>query len=169
MQEGDTDTALRRLARPIRLTLVGLWAERLVAAFWPFWSILIAAFAALSFDAQDKLPLEVFWLAAVSTLTALGYTLVRGIRTFRLPRRDEALARIDARLPGQPIAALMDRPALGATDPTGQALWQAHQRRMAERAEKAEAVAPDLNLARRDPFALRYVAFLALVMAALFG
>ncbi len=169
MREGDTVTALRRLARPIRLTLLGLWAERLVRAFWPFWSILIAGFAALAFDLQDNLPLEVFWVGAVFTLAALLWALVRGIRGFHRPHRVEALARIDARLPGQPIAALMDRPALGAGDPTGQALWAAHQRRMAARADKAEPVAPDLNLARRDPFALRYVALLALVMAALFG
>ena len=32
-----------------------------------------------------------------------------------------------ARLPGQPIAALSDRPALGANDPTTRALWLSFQ------------------------------------------
>lgn len=151
------------------MTLLGLWAERLVRSFWPLWSIVIAGLAALAFGAQDRLPLEEFWFGLVSTLAGAAWALVWGIRQFRRPTRDEALARVDARLPGRPIAALMDRPALGGSDPAGQALWAAHQARMADRAAKAARVPPDLKLAARDPFALRYVALLAFVMAALFG
>ena len=40
---------------------------------------------------------------------------------------------------------------------------------MAERAKGAKAVEPDLKLAARDPFALRYLALTALVMALIFG
>ncbi|MDZ4134498.1 MAG: DUF4175 family protein, partial [Paracoccaceae bacterium] len=49
------------------------------------------------------------------------------------------------------------------------AVWQAHRVRMAARAAQAVAVAPDLRLARRDPFGLRYMALTALVTALLFG
>ena len=40
---------------------------------------------------------------------------------------------------------------------------------MEERAAKARAVEPNLRLSRRDPFGLRYVALLGLVVALLFG
>jgi hypothetical protein len=40
---------------------------------------------------------------------------------------------------------------------------------MAERAKGAKPVEPDLKLAARDPFALRYLALTALVMALIFG
>ena len=40
---------------------------------------------------------------------------------------------------------------------------------MAARAATAKPVQPDLQLSSRDPFALRYVALTALVMALLFG
>lgn len=49
------------------------------------------------------------------------------------------------------------------------AIWRVHQTRMAQRAAQAEPVKPDLRLAARDPYALRYSALLALVIAALFG
>jgi uncharacterized protein (TIGR02302 family) len=169
VQQAETATALKGASRPIRMTLAGLWAERLVRAFWPLWSLLIAALAALAFDVQNRMALEAFWFGAVAVLLGLGWALVWGQRQFRLPTRAEALARVDARLPGQPIAALMDQPALGKDDPTGRALWQAHLRRMAVQAKAARPVAPDLKLAARDPYALRYVALLAFTMALMFG
>ena len=169
MAQIETDTALSRVSRPIRMTLLGLWAERLVRAFWPLWSLLIAAFAALAFGAQDHLPLEAFWVSTVFVVLGLAWAFVWGLRQFRRPSQAEAMARVDAALPGQPIAALMDQPALGGNDPTGRALWQAHLRRMAVQAQAAKPIAPDLKLAARDPYALRYVALLAFVMALLFG
>jgi uncharacterized protein (TIGR02302 family) len=169
VQDTDTATALRRTRRPIRLTLLGLWVEGLCRSFWPLWSLLILAFAALAFDAQDRLPLEAFWFGAVSMTAGVAWALIWGLRQFRWPTRDQALARVDARLPGQPIAALMDKPALGQADPTTTALWAAHLRRMATRAEAATPVAPDLKLAARDPYALRYVALLAFTLALMFG
>jgi uncharacterized protein (TIGR02302 family) len=79
------------------------------------------------------------------------------------------MARLDSRLPGQPLAALQDTQAIGAQDPASQAVWAAHLARMAERAKGAKPVEPYLKLAARDPFALRYLALTALVMALIFG
>ena len=75
MQKDDTASALKGVSRPIRMTLAGLWAERLVRAFWPLWSLLIAALSALAFDAQDRLPLEAFWFGAVSVLPCCTHPL----------------------------------------------------------------------------------------------
>ncbi|MGB8815577.1 MAG: TIGR02302 family protein [Paracoccaceae bacterium] len=169
MTDTPTQTALLRLTWPLRLTLAGLWAERLVRAFWPLWTVVIAVLAVLAFGAQDQVPLEAAWSGLVLSIAAATWALVAGVRTFRKPNRDDALARLDASLPGRPIAALTDTQAIGAQDPASIAVWQAHRARMAARAAAAQPVAPDLKLARRDPFALRYVALTALVVSLIFG
>ena len=169
MTDTDRQAALRRLNRPMRLTLAGLWAERLTHAFWPLWTVCGAGLAILSFGVQDWLLLEAAWAGIVLFSLGALWALIAGYRAFRKPTEAEAYARLDAHLPGQPIAALTDDQALGTEDPASKAVWQAHLARMAARAALARAVEPDLRLARRDPFALRYVALTALVMAVIFG
>lgn len=161
--------ALRRLKWPLRLTRAGMVAEQVVRGFWPVWTILFILMAAFAFGAQDFLPLEVLWFGGVLSIIALGWSAWSGIRDFHWPSIAEAQARIDARLPGRPISALTDAQAVGATDSASTAVWRVHLARMAERAAKARAVVPDLRIAGRDPFALRFVAVTALVMSMLFG
>lgn len=161
--------ALRRLKWPLRLTRAGMAAERITRLFWPVWTILFVLAAALAFGAQDWLPVEGVWLGGVLALLALFWTFVRGIRHFRWPTEVEALDRLDRTLPGRPIAALTDSLALGGHDAGTASVWRAHVTRMAERARAARAPAPDLRIAGRDRFALRYAGLTALVMAVLFG
>jgi uncharacterized protein (TIGR02302 family) len=160
---------LKQVETPLRLTLAGLWAERLVRAFWPLWSLILGLLAAISFGLHDRLPPNAFWFGAVAALIGLIWAALAGFTRFRRPLRAEALARLDSRLPGQPLAALQDAQAIGAQDPASRAVWAAHLQRMADRARGAQPVQPDLKLADRDPYALRYVALTAFVMAALFG
>jgi uncharacterized protein (TIGR02302 family) len=169
MTDSLNQTTLARLRGPLAATLAGLWAERLTRAFWPLWSVLIAALAALSFGLHDTLPVEAVWSGLVAVLVGVVWSLWAGVRAFRRPTRAEALARIDATLPGQPLATLADTQAIGSADPMSAAVWAVHRRRMADRAATARPVAPDLRLARRDPFGLRYVALTAFVMALMFG
>jgi uncharacterized protein (TIGR02302 family) len=169
MTDSLNQTTLARLRVPLAATLAGLWAERLTRAFWPLWSVLIAALAALSFGLHDTLPIEAVWTGLVAVLVGVVWSLWSGVRAFRRPTRAEALARIDATLPGQPLATLADTQAIGAADPMSAAVWAVHRRRMADRAAGARPVPPDLRLARRDPFGLRYVALTAFVMALMFG
>lgn len=164
-----SDPVLRRLRLPLLLTRAGLLAEQVLRAFWPLISILMLVLAALMLGLHDILPIEMVWGGAVlgplTVLLALGH----GVRRFHWPDRAEALARLDETLPGRPIAALLDEQAIGADDAASVAVWRAHQHRMASRAAQARAVAPDISLVRRDPYALRYVALLALAVALLFG
>ncbi|PJF09737.1 ATPase [Pseudorhodobacter sp. MZDSW-24AT] len=169
MAVSDPKDLMTRIAWPLRLTHLGMWAERVTRAFWPLWTLLLAVLAVLAFGAQDHLAIEYVWAGAavvgIGALLALGL----GLRAFRAPKRAEALARLDSRLPGHPIAALTDVQAIGGDDPASLAVWRAHQARMAARAAQARAVEPDLRLSSRDPFALRYVALTAFVMALMFG
>lgn len=160
---------LWRLRWQIRLAWAGLLAERATRAFWPVWTIALALLAAPPLGALDMVSpgvaLAVLGAGVVAALVLAGL----GLRRFRLPRRIEAVARLDAALPGRPLSALADRQAIGATDPASVAVWQAHVARMAARAATARAPAPDLRLSRVDPFALRYLALTVFVVALLFG
>nr|WP_209506710.1 MULTISPECIES: TIGR02302 family protein [unclassified Ruegeria] len=144
-------------------------AEQVLRAFWPAFSIVLALLAALILGLQDHLPVEIVWGAGALSLISFGVASVRGVTKFKLPSRADALARLDEALPGRPIQALLDEQAIGANDGDSVALWQAHKERMAQRAATAEAVKPDLRLASRDPYALRYAALLAFVVALIFG
>ncbi|NVO56567.1 TIGR02302 family protein [Rhodobacteraceae bacterium B1Z28] len=144
-------------------------AEQVLRAFWPVFSILMVVVAALMLGLQDQFRVEFVWGVGTVALIALIVATVLGFRRFHIPSRTDALVRLDETLPGRPIQALIDDQAIGAADVDSVALWQAHKARMAQRAAQAEAVKPDLRLASRDPYALRYAALLALVVAALFG
>lgn len=160
---------LWRLRWQVRLTWAGLWAERLTRAFWPVWTVVLAVYAVLALGLADGLPQMWFsGLAAAAVVLALGF-LWRGLRGFAPPRHTEAMARLDATMPGRPLAALADTQAIGATDPASAAVWAAHVARMATRAANARAPAPDLNLTRRDPYALRYLALHLALVALIFG
>ncbi|WP_170440276.1 TIGR02302 family protein [Ruegeria arenilitoris] len=165
-----TDT--RNLPIPrlsLLLTRTGVLAEQVMRAFWPFLSIAALIMAALLLGLHDLVGVETVWIIGAASILALTVALVWGARRFRFPTRTQALVRLDETLPGRPIQALLDDQAIGAMDEDSRALWQAHQARMAARAAQAGPVKPDLNLAARDPYALRYAALLALVVGLLFG
>ncbi len=160
---------LRAVSSALRLTRLGMIAERVLRCFWPFFTILMLAMAALMFGLQDNVGVETAWAGLViSTLGGFG-TLIRGLFRFRFPTAQEVQARLDETLPERPIAAITDRQAIGATDAASRAIWAAHRKRMQEAAANAKPAKPDLRLADRDPYALRFVAMLAFVMALLFG
>ncbi len=160
---------LRRIRWPLRLTWWGMLAERLTRAFWPLWSVLFVVLAALMLGLQDEFATEWVWGAGALALLAALWTGYRGLRAFRWPSRDGALARLDGTLKGNPIQAAFDTQAIGARDAASLAVWRAHQDRMRARLAQARAAQPDLRVSDADPFALRYVALLALSVAILFG
>ncbi|WP_163849004.1 TIGR02302 family protein [Pseudooceanicola aestuarii] len=160
---------LRRLRLPLFLTRTGMLAERLARCFWPLWSLSLVVLALLMLGVQDASSVELVWGLGALILAAAIVFVVRGARRFRWPRRVEALKRLDASLKGSPLQALADAPAIGGADAGSAELWRAHQARMAERARQARPVEPDLKLATRDPFGLRYVALLLFMVALLFG
>jgi uncharacterized protein (TIGR02302 family) len=160
---------ITRLRRPLLLTWAGLIAERILRAFWPVCSLVAACAAALMLGVQDLARVETVWVAGGILGLAIIMLAARGVARVHMPRRADALARLDATLPGRPFAALADNQAVGAGDQGSEALWRAHRTRMAARAAEAQPVEPDLRLSRQDPYGLRYVALLMLVVALLFG
>ena len=161
-QTGPRGTSLRRR---IRLAWISIVAERFARAFWPLGTSLVASVAlALS----GLLPLVPGWVhVGVLTLAGVGLAglLVAGVRSFALPDRDAALRRLDFGTPLRPATTLADRPAIGRGDPVSERLWKLHLVRVARAAAALQARAPDLRLSRQDPWALRFVAPLALFAA----
>ncbi|WP_371157465.1 DUF4175 domain-containing protein [Jannaschia sp. 2305UL9-9] len=154
------------LTRKLRLTHVGLWAERVTRAFWPVWTILFLSLAIWSVDALPPI-----WSAGLlaAGLVALSVAVFLGLRVFRRPTMSDARDRLDATLPGRPLATLAENQAIGASDSASAAVWQAHRARLAARLSDARAVAPDLRVSTRDPYAIRYIAVLLAAIGLLFG
>jgi uncharacterized protein (TIGR02302 family) len=160
---------LRTLRRPLTLTWAGLIAERVVRAFWPLWIVVAVLATAVLAGLPWTFSYDVVWGGIILAAIALIAGAIWGARQFKWPKRAEAIARMDAVLPGHPLASLGDTQAIGREDSASEDLWQAHQRRMKAQAAKAHVVEPDLKISNRDPFGLRYIALLGLVLALLFG
>ena len=144
-------------------------AERVTQSFWPLWSVIFAALGALMLGFPWEMSLEFAWAAIFVAGIGALWALWRGVRHFRWPRRLEAEERLDASLKGRPLKTLKDSLAIGGGDDAAEAVWAAHRERVRETAKSARAVAPALQVARRDPYALRYVAVLLLAVGLLFG
>ena len=84
----------------------------------------------------------------------------------KLPQRAEALARLDhtSGLNHRPATAIADSLATPSDDPVMEALWREHRTRAEEAAQKLRAGLPNPRLAWRDPYAIRALALLAVVV-----
>ncbi len=171
MQTTDdhTKTAEARLQKQIRRSRRGLAAERVARGFWPVATLAMAGVAVWAFGMFAAVGPVGALLVLVLLGLATAVALWRGVRGFCWPTQAEAVARLDAELPGRPISALKDQIAIGANDPGARALWARHLERMAERAAQAKAARPDLRVSSRDTWALRLVALVAVIAAALFA
>ena len=148
----------RKLRWPVRLTWAGMGVERAWHAFWPLVTVALIGFAIWRFVGLGAVSLGIFGILALATL-------IWGARQFSWPDAKASEARVDAALPGAPLAALRDTPVPHGNDPISQDIWAVHQARMAQIASRARAVAPDLGIAAKDPFGLRLMAVVAAVMA----
>lgn len=165
----DVRRGLNALRWPLFWTRAGMFAENFWRATWPLATVVLAVLAVLMLGLQDSLMVELVWAGVVaSAIAALG-ALIYAIVRFRIPSRGAALVRLDETLPGRPIQALMDTQAVGDADAASMAVWRAHQSRMAARAAEATPVPADLRIARRDPYALRYIAVVIFAVALIFG
>lgn len=165
----DLKRTLDGLRRPLWLTRMGMIAEGIVRSIWPLMAVLLLALAAAMMGAHEALPIEGIW-AALGLAAAIGvWALVYAVRRWSWPSGADAMQRLDDSLAGRPLTALLDAQAIGSSDEASAAVWRVHKRRMAERAALARAVPGDLRVSDRDPYAIRYVAVLAFVVALVFG
>src|SRR5690606_34597045 len=137
----------------IRRTRLGMGIEAAVRAFWPLATFVATIWGLLAFGVAELLSHGELRFGLIVALAVAIWLAWRGIARLRLPTGAEARARVDASLPGRPLAALDDTQALGRSDAGAQAVWATHRARMARLAKGARAVPPDLRLSRFDPWA----------------
>ena len=169
MKNTTSPLDLSKILWPLRATWAGLIAERLAQAFWPFWTVILIALAAVFFEIHATLGRETLLALGGLLAVGLGVTAVLGIRRFAMPGRDEALERLDRSMPGRPISATLDSQAIGAGDEASRSVWDVHVARMQARLGEAQAVKGDLRVSDRDRYGIRYVALTLFVVAVAFG
>lgn len=151
---GDLAGMLNRRVVQARLSLA--W-EAVWPAVWPALGI-AGVFAGIALlDGFAYVPGWFHAVLLVSALGAFGYALYSGVRTLVWPNHRDAVRRIEqaSGLEHRPLEALQDKLPEGTTDPASLALWQAHQRQMADRIRALKVGAPSPGLAARDPWAVR--------------
>jgi uncharacterized protein (TIGR02302 family) len=156
--EKSTEARIARAVSQARLNLV--WEQ-----VWPLaapFLTLAALFAAVSWLGLWRLtstPVRLTILAAFAM--ALAWFVWRTLR-FVMPDRAAAFTRVEQAtgVLHRPATALTDRLASRPDDQIGQALWMAHRRRMLAALGKLRAGVPAPRLARRDPFAVRFLVIL---------
>jgi uncharacterized protein (TIGR02302 family) len=132
-------------------------------------AVVLFALAAAMLGLHEVAPIEGIWAAVGLTVGAALWAVVYAARRFSWPSKVDAMVRLDSSLAGRPLNALLDDQAIGGDDDASAAVWRAHKRRMAERVAQARSVPADLRVSRQDPYALRFVAVLAFLVAILFG
>lgn len=144
-------------------------AEQAVRGLWPLWTLALLTFVILSVGGVAGMSVEVFWLLVAGFLTVLGGGIWYAVGNFRWITAEDAIDRLDRSLPGRPLTASLDDMAIGADDAASRTVWDAHVLRAKRALAGAKPVEPDLKVAQRDPYALRYAALLFFGIAVLFG
>ena len=134
--------------------------ERSARAAAPAVFILLAYLALALFGWGGPM---LFAISVVTALAVLGF----GMSRCRWPSPTKIDRRIEAAsgLRHRPLATLDDRPE--SADPLAQAIWRAHRQRAAQAVAGARAGWPEPGSAAADPWALRAVLLLLLLIGAM--
>ena len=156
-----------RLAVRLRLARAALLWERIWPACWPALAAL-GAFVVLGlFDVLPQLPGLLHAALLLGLGAAFFLTLAAAFRELVVPDRGVARRRIEraSGLQHRPLQALADRPS-GSPDAHAARLWQAHLRRMETVSRRLRIGFPSAGLASRDPWGLRAVLAILLLIGA---
>jgi uncharacterized protein (TIGR02302 family) len=158
----------------IRLPRFRIWLSRWVILwerFWPaFWPTFVVGGLFLIAALFDLLPLLPGWLhfaVLIGFGIALAYALGRIWPTLRFPGFMEGLRRIERvnQLAHRPLTGLADDLATSATDPAASRLWEQYRRRIGRNIGRLRIGLPQAGFVQRDPFALRVLLGLVLLVA----
>jgi len=159
--------ALDQLARETRRARRRLALERALRAGFVL-AVAMGAWAALAMiGVHGALPPLLQSLTAILALGGIVLLALRARRAWRAPTEEEARARLaaDSRLDIGAFDSLRDQPA--RFDAFAIALWRRERERALELAERARAAPIRARLDDLDPFKLRFVLIVALVVGAI--
>lgn len=163
------------LPRDVRRRLWMSWAAVMLDRFWPaLWPStgVIGLFLILALlNVFQALPGGIHVLTLLAFGAALGWSLYWPVRGQSIPGRNQALRHLETSsgLEHRPITGLDDTVAIKPEPGLAQSLWAAHRRQLFDRIRNLKIRWPDVNLALRDPYALRILVLIVLVAAGLYA
>lgn len=152
-----------RIERRVWLSRALLVWERLWVGLWTTTALFGLFIASALFGVFDNLPLGLHWALIAAFALLIATALWNGLKGFRWPDRAAALAHLETAsgLNHQPLSAYEDTAAQGTGDPV---LWRAHQDWIASRLQKLKLGFVSAGLVSRDPYGLRAIVVLLLVI-----
>ena len=145
--------------------LILMW-ENLAARLWPYGLAFFVFIAAALFDIPSALPglLHSFILVALAVFFVLGAMEIW--RHARWPSEAEIFHRIElsSLLEHRPLTSLEDRPAGFIDQPGADAWWRMHQNRIRNGLRNLRTGWPRFGFAPNDPWALRTILLLLMVI-----
>jgi len=164
-KQQSTSVESRQFERKVTLSRLTMLFE----AIWPrLWLVLgvVGLFVAVSFAGLW------LWLPPLAhqiVLGLFGLALLAAIITVarvKWPSRDEALRRIERRsgIAHRPASSYEDTLTASSGDPATDRIWQAHKARLAALLSRLRVGSPQPRTDRRDPFALRALLLLSVVL-----
>lgn len=166
---GGSDTPPKAIIARWRVALswLALAWEGLWPLLWPAAGLTGLWIVLALLDVPQQLPgwLHAALLAGFAA-AVVGLLWLRA-RRWRLPGRREALRRIERvnDLPHRPLQALEDRLLAGRDDAEARRLWRHHRQRLRRSVRFLRVGWPQPGLIRHDPYALRIMLAVALVMS----
>ncbi len=164
----DSGLVARIRSRAESLIRKSQWALVLERIWWAVFPLVAVAalFAGLSW--MGLWLILPAWAGPLGLIVFAALIVWYGRDLFRLswPGRDDAVSRAETGTgkTHRPLTALEDNLSVGADDPTTAAIWSLHRQRMARELSDIKVKAPNARAYRRDPFALRVLAAVALLI-----
>jgi uncharacterized protein (TIGR02302 family) len=160
-------TATSRFALRLELARAALLWERIWPACWPALLILGIFSILVLFDLLPRLPPLLHAALLLGFGAAFIFALGSAFSSLGIPDRIMARRRIERRsgLAHRPLQALSDRPSRPLDTQTA-SLWEAHLRHMAAAAGRLRIGLPQAGLAARDPWGLRAMLAILLLLGA---
>jgi uncharacterized protein (TIGR02302 family) len=154
-------------ATRLRLARAALLWERAWPACWPAVAVLGLFLVLALFGFLPLLPGLAHGAALLVFGAAFLVALATGLHGFSVPDGGAARRRIEraSGLSHRPLQALADQPS-APLDPLAAGLWQAHRQRMAAAARRLRVGLPAAGFAARDPWGVRAVLAILLLLAA---
>ena len=159
------------LAPKLRGAQAALFWEALWPRLWPFLGLFGLFLALALLDVLPALPVWLHGLVLLGFVLGALWALWRGLTPLRWPGLAAARHRVerDSGLEHRPLTGLEDALASGRDNPASVALWHIHRRRLREQAAKLRVGLPRATLIFADPWALRTLVVLLLVIGVTAG
>jgi len=163
---GDEDAVRKRIARAVRRARLALLWEAVWPKLVPPLLVGVVFLALSSLGVWIGMP-EWARLAVLGAFAIAAAAALLPLLWLRLPDRAAALARVERATgtPHRPASSAFDTLGAGGSDPLTRAVWAAHRARILAEFGTLRAGIPSPGVARRDPYAIRYLVLLVAVVA----